>query len=393
MASSNARARLACDGCGVTAWVGPAPDGFDAWCECCQRAVALPHAPTPDTRCAACGAALPAWPRFVELWGVLQQFDAVLAAWAGESATLAVLLPERPRFLGDLDPPPTVRDDAPALAALLEAVRHGDWHVALDHASAATGSARGSAALAIARERTGDLTGAIAAWDAVLALGEDARARLVRGALHARRGALAEAAADLALAGEGFEARWDRAALTLVRAVAERFAVPSPEVMARVRAEAGPPSDYWSDPTPGRLLWSLLAELALAAPASADSVAVLRAATTEFEHATFWDRSMQLVTWVRLGQQPTARALAQGLALEQADAALAEPALAGAALAEVALAVRTARAAAASDDPAVGRTALAPVLARMDLRRYRIPCARCGRGGIGLDETLETGRD
>jgi hypothetical protein len=137
----------------------------------------------------------------------------------------------------------------------------------------------------------------------------------------------------------------------------------------------------------------LLSERALAAPASAESVAVLRAAAAEFEFATFWDRSMQLVTWTRLGEHASASALAHGLALEQADAALAEPALAGAALAEVTAAVRTARAAALAGDPAAARAALAPVLARMDLRRYRIPCAACARGSLGLDETLETGRD
>jgi hypothetical protein len=40
-------------------------------------------------------------------------------------------------------------------------------------------------------------------------------------------------------------------------------------------------------------------------------------------------------------------------------------------------------------EPAAGRAALAPALVREDLCRFRIPCASCGRGTIGVEETAE----
>jgi hypothetical protein len=33
------------------------------------------------------------------------------------------------------------------------------------------------------------------------------------------------------------------------------------------------------------------------------------------------------------------------------------------------------------------------VIARKDLRRFRLPCARCGQGTIGVDEVLEDSAD
>jgi len=35
----------------------------------------------------------------------MQNLAAVLSAWSGDPAPLAALLPDRPRFLTDLDPP------------------------------------------------------------------------------------------------------------------------------------------------------------------------------------------------------------------------------------------------------------------------------------------------
>ena len=398
-ASSATRWRLACDSCGAGAWVGPAPHGHDVWCESCQVAAVLPAAPT-GQRCERCGAPLLAAPRFVELWGELQHLDAVLAAWAGDWAPLAALLPERPRHVTDLAPPEERTDDPPTRRALLEDVRHGQWHAALARGSSDP-DARAQAALAIAHERLGQWSEACAAWDRVLATGEDARARLARGALLARQGRFAEAATDLALAGDSWEARWDRAAIAVGQAVAEVDGLPDAAVLLRARAEAGEASAYWSDPTIGRLLWSLLVERAAArlrelppgTPLEEPVRVALRAAESEFEHATFWDRAMQLVGWARLGAQEDAARIAAPLSREQAAMLLDEPALGGAPLLAVAQAVAGARTAMDLGDPVEARHDIHDAFAREDLRHFRIPCAACGRGSIGIEETSEAGVD
>jgi len=323
---------------------------------------------------------------------MLQHLDAVLAAWAGDAAPLATLLPERPTFISDLTPPAVEASDPAPLGDALAAVARGDWRAVLAAtAEAGSGAARALAARAIAHERLGEPAAAVAAWGAVLALGEDERARLARGALHARSGEWAHAEADLARAGDSFPARWDRAALLVVRAVREGAGGPDAATLAGARSEAGAPSDYWSDPTVGRLLWSLLTvRVAGASPSLrvADR-ALLRAAETQFEHATFWDRAMLIVGWVRVGAPEEAARIAASLAHAQVEALLAEPALGGAPLADVTRALAAARDAVSASEPSRARHAIASALARQDLRRFRIPCARCGRGSIGVDEAQE----
>ena len=84
MASSNGtRWRIACDRCDAAVWTGPEGDRVVAWCEACQVA----HVREASGRCPVCAGALVVEPRFVELWGGLQQLDAVLAAYLGSSAT------------------------------------------------------------------------------------------------------------------------------------------------------------------------------------------------------------------------------------------------------------------------------------------------------------------
>ena len=372
--------------------MGPSPAGHDVWCESCQTAASLPSAPA-GQRCARCTAPHTAAPRFVELWGELQHLDAVLAAWAGDAATLASILPERPRYVTDLAPPEPHPEDPAHRRAKLDAVRHGDWHGVL--AAPDDPDARACAARAIAHERLHAHDVAIIEWTRALEAGENVRARLARGALHARAGRRDEAARDLALAGDSYEARWDRAALALETAVASG-AAPDPDSLQRARAEVGEASAYWSDPTVGRLLWTLLVERELARREEASggklderTAAALRAAEAEFEHATFWDRAMQLLGWARLGALEDVARVAAPLAREQAAALLVEPALSGAPLLAVTQSVAAARTAMDMGDPVEARHDIHDAFAREDLRRFRIPCAACGRGTIGIEETAE----
>ena len=403
--------------------MGAAAIGFDAWCEACQLAQVLPGSPRAGARCMRCGTRLVAAPRFPELWGMLQQLDAVLAAWAGDAVPLATLLPERPVFLTDLTPPDARADDPDALRTQLAALARGDWHAVLaatidgtraepgspsevaraepgvlsevaraNHASLsnvarAGHGVRSDAARAIAHERAGDPTAAIAAWDRVLATGEDERARLARGSLLARARRHAEAAADLRRAGDSFAARWSRAALLVYAATEDPAGALDAGLLARARAEAGEASAFWSDPTVGRLVWSRLVERARIVN-DADR-ARLRAAERELEHDTFWDRALLLVGWVRVGVPEEAARVAASLARDEARALAAEPALTGTPLRDVANAVARTIAAIDAGEPRRARDAIAGALAREDLRRFHLPCAACGRGSIGIDEVRE----
>lgn len=408
MASSNAtRWRLACDVCGVGAWIGPRGDSppgsladdeagrYDVWCESCQTPHVLESAPAPGARCPRCSVGLAAFPRFLELWGELQHLDAVLAAWAGDWAPLATLLPERPRFVTNLNPPEPAAGDPPARVALLTALAHGDWLGVI--AAPPDTDPRPVAARAIAHERLGDAAQALAAWDAVLSADDDPRARLARGSLLARAGRYVAATEDLARAGDSFAARWNRAALLVHEGVAASDGLPDPGRMARARAEAGAASDYWSDPTIGRLLWSLLIERELARnDAAAREIsdatrAALRGAESEFEHSTFWDRTMMLVGWSRVGARDEVARIAAPLAREQSATLLDEPALAGPTLVGVSHAVAGARTSMDMGEPVEARRSIAAVLARPDLRRFRIPCGSCGRGAIGVEEITDLG--
>src|SRR5258708_7384737 len=78
-----------------------------------------------------------------------------------------------------------------------------------------------------------------------------------RGGVHARAGGYADAAEDLGRGGDWSAAHWDRAALLVHQGIAASDGVRDAGWLARARAEAGAASDYWSDPTVGRLLWSL----------------------------------------------------------------------------------------------------------------------------------------
>ncbi|HEY6866473.1 MAG TPA: hypothetical protein VI792_04395, partial [Candidatus Eisenbacteria bacterium] len=157
-----ARWHVGCDHCGAGGWIGPRAGGIDAWCEACQRPAALaPLAPGPPPPCPACGAPLSTGAlRSEELYGEIQHLAAVLAGWRGDPRPLAVLLPDRPRFLTDLTPPDAAPDDDATTAGALRALAAGEFPEARARLEAALGEARGAArlwrALAIAYERLGE---------------------------------------------------------------------------------------------------------------------------------------------------------------------------------------------------------------------------------------------
>jgi hypothetical protein len=384
--------RLSCDACGFEARAGSGPDGVTGWCEACQRAAPLGSASgAPGSPlCPTCGAALSIGSfRFEELYGELQNLAAVLSAWAGDPAPLAALLPDRPRFLTDLDPPERrPGDDEPTRVALqrLSEGRFGEARQRLEPLVEPAQDPRLWRALAIARERLGDREGAEQALTRALAAEDSPRLRLMRGALRARRADYAGAREDLSRAGSGHEASWNRAAVTVLEAVAGTPGVPDHETLETARAEAGEMSDYWSEPTVGRLLWTLLVERARG---RADAAA-LRQGETELEFDTFWDRALVAQGYAATGLSTEFSRVAAPLAAELLGALASEPALAHPAAHEILAGVVRAREAAEALQPEPARAAVSALLERADLRRYRVPCGACGRGSIGVDALEES---
>ena len=399
---SGIRWHVGCDACGAGGWIGPragARAGAAGWCETCQRVTSF--AARARATCDACGGPLSVESlRSEEIYGEIQHLVAVLEAWRGRPAMLAELLPDRPRFLTDLTPPPARPGDDRASAAALDALAAGafaDARSRLEELLAApaaaeqshrAGSARRWSAVAIAAERLGDPGRAEAAWTRALRIGESVRARLARGALRARRGDYPGARSDLARAGGEFEARWNRAALAVVEAVAATGGMPAAEVLARARAEAGEVSPYWSSPTIGRLLWTLLAER-VAGPGALPDAAAFRAAERELEHDTFWDRALVVHGYAVAGLAADVARTAAALAGEGIERLLEEPCLRARRALPIAEAIRAARAAVASGVPGAAHAALEPLLSRPDLARYRLPCEHCGRGTVGIDQVEE----
>jgi tetratricopeptide (TPR) repeat protein len=397
------RWRIACDTCDASAWIGPADDGLALWCEGCQQAVSLADESRPVTHCARCGQPLTTGaPRFEELYGRLQEIAAVVAAWDGDPEPLGRLLPERPRLITDRTPPePSATDAAPvrdALAALIE----GRWGLARERLEPLLAPGEPTArdsrlwrAVAIAAERLGDRATAEAAWNRVLeTLAADAPARLGRGALRAARGDYAGARDDFAHAGEGYEACWDRAAVLVLEAIAREPGLPPPTTVAVARAEAPTPTGDWIEPSIGRLLFATLFERALARVAAGGSReaegALLAAAERELEFDTYWDRALVVHAYARLGLAARAAGAAREPVARWLVALGAEPAIAGPAGATLAVPLATAIAAVEAGDAHAARVALDALCAREDLRRYRVPCARCGRGTIGVESFDET---
>lgn len=404
------RWQLACDTCEVSAWIGVrnasaagearGPELLDAWCEACQESATL-EAGALEASCPRCQRPLTIGePRFEEIFGALQNLAAVLAAWDSDSVGLRDLLPERPRFLTDLDPPAAAPGDSAEVKAALAALSAGayrDAHTRLETLAPGRDESRLWRALAIACERRGELAAAEHALTRAIARGEADGIYLQRGALRARRGDFAAAGPDLARAGDRFEARWDRAALAVLEAVATAPGLPAAAVLEAARREAGAPSADWSDPTIGRLLWILLIERAESRthqdPPIAPDARELRAAEPELEFGTFWDRAMVLEGYARLGLEAEAARIAAPLALELARALAAEPSLSGEAAAGIATVFDAAIHAIAHDRPGEACDAIVGLLQRDDLRHYRVPCRSCGRGAIGVVEVAEAAEE
>jgi hypothetical protein len=115
---------------------------------------------------------------------------------------------------------------------------------------------------------------------------------------------------------------------------------------------------------------------------------VLRAAESEFEHDTFWDRGMALAGFAALGMPEEAAAVAAPLALGRARSFAAEPFLRAAGTEAMRAAAGSALAAIERGDAAAADAALAPLATREDLRQYAVPCSACGRGRLRA-EALE----
>ena len=398
------RWRIACDTCGAGGAIGLRTDGArDAWCEACQRGQIVPRVPAAAApACERCGGPLSTEaPRFLEAFGAVQDLAAVVAAWRGNPAALRTLLPERPRFLTDLTPPAPVSGDPPEVREALAALRAGHAAAALAVLAPWTSRSPESPHLwearAIGEERLGDPEAAEESWSRAIAAAAKERARLARGVLRARRGDFAGAREDLAAAGDSYEARWNRAALAIVESVAITPGLPAEAVIAAARAEAGEPSSYWSDPTVGRLLWSLLVERAASrrragSPECPDE-RVLRAAAGELEHDTFWDRGMVLAGYAALGMRDEAAAVAAPLARERARALAGEPFLRARGVEDLRAGADAVRDAIERGDAGAAAAAIEPLAARPDLRQYAVPCAACGRGLLRADalEEAETG--
>jgi tetratricopeptide (TPR) repeat protein len=394
------RWHVACDNCGAEAWIGGRAEGMDAWCEACQHASRLAHdGKDSDAACPHCGVAPLSTHglRFEELYGSLQDIVVVLGAWNGDAAPLEALLPDRPRFLTDLNPPAVhPRDDAATVDAL-EHLRRGDFAGARERLEALLPNAGGSArlwrALGIAAERLEEPALAEAAYGRALEHKESPRVRLARGALRGRRGDFAAALTDLERAGDDYEARWNRAALTVLEAVAHTTGLPPEEALGRARAEIPAPSSYWAEPTVGRLLWSLLIERLQSRAARELSTCpderALRAAENELEFDTFWDRALVVNAYAAAGMRADLERTASALALDLLTSLASEPALAGPAAREIAEGVRHITGHVRARKPAEALAAARALLGRDDLPRYRIPCARCSVGSVGVDQVLD----
>lgn len=396
-----ARWHLACDACDASACVGPAPDRLQTWCEACQSGHDLPLDPGGEVLCPDCGSRLSTDRlRFADFAAELRRLAAVLTAWLGDARLLEGLVPDCQRFLTDLRPPDSYDGDPPEVRAALEALRGGRTGEARRRLEVLAAGARAEdharlwRALAIAAECSGDLNLAEICFSRALegtsdeaTSGAIERLHLARGALRARRGDLEGARADLQRAGDAREARWNRAALALVETVAVTPGLPGEEIVAEARFAAGPAGPGHGALTVGRLLWTLLVERAeergrAGATPDPDERA-LRVAESFLESDTFLDRALVLRGYARLGMGGEAATAAARLAGSLSRSLGREPYLHSPPAAPLAAALLRATQAVDSAAPTDALREVQTLLDRDDVRRQRVPCARCGRGTVG----------
>ena len=376
---------------------------MDAWCEACQEPAVLAAPLGAGAVCAHCGEPLStSTPRFEELFGELQNLTAVLEAWLGRDERLQPLIPERPTFLTDLNPPPLLPWDPPDLRLALEHLIAGAFHEAreafarIDVPPSASAELRLRVAMGrgIVHHRLGEHDLALVAFDrAVAADPQHLPARLDRGALRAARGDHDGAWDDFTAAGDSYEAGWNRAAWIVLQASSDAARPPAADRIRAAREQAGPPSEFWSDPTVGRLLFTTVAERLRARPRSEGAVATLRAAEAEVEFETFTDRAMVLRGWVALGIESERARVAAPLALGVIGALRATPFVRGEMGRDLLDALTEAATAVARGEPQRALELTKPFIERHDLRHYRIPCRRCGTGSIGVDRVVEADED
>jgi len=394
------RSYVACDRCGFGTWIGARGDQVDAWCEACQQPAVLCAPVDAHAGCPRCGERLSfSAPKFEELYGELQNLVAVLEAWLGRPGRLQPLVPERPRFLTDLNPPPRLPWDSHDLQQALDALIAGAFHeagerlgrIALPDTANAELRLRVAMGLGIVHQRLGDPVAAEAAFDRAIAADPgNVAARLDRGALRGRRGDFAGAWEDFTRTGDSYEAGWNRAATMVLEAV-NSAGIPDAERIRAARLEAGAPNDYWSDPTVGRLLFTHVVErFQSGLERSPDGgAAVLRAAEAEVEFDGFTDRAMVLLGYLALGIELEWARIAHPLALGVIENLREAPFVHGVAGRDLFEALAQAAAAVTENAPARALEAVAGFAERSDLRRYRIPCNRCGTGSIGVEQVVE----
>ena len=397
-----ARTYVACDRCGFGAWLGSRGQEVDAWCEACQEPAVLAAPVGAAAACAHCGESLStSTPRFEELFGELQNLTAVLEAWLGRDERLQPLIPERPTFLTDLNPPPLLPWDPPDLRLALEHLIAGAFHAAREAFARVDVPGSGAAELrlrvamgqGIVHHRLGEWDLALAAFDrAVVADPWHLPARLDRGALRAMRGEHDRAWDDFEAAGDSYQAGWNRAAWIVLQASSDSAPLPPAGRIRAAREQAGPPSGFWSDPTVGRLVFTTVAER-LRSRGGENVVGALRAAEAEVEFETFTDRAMVLRGWVSLGIESERARVASPLARGVIRALRATPFVRGGMGRELSDALEQAAAAVSRGEPQCALEWTKPHMERSDLRHYRVPCRRCETGSIGVERVVEADQD
>ena len=318
-------------------------------------------------------------------------WSAVARAWAGDPKPLGEILPERPRFLTDLTPPTAELGDPVLVRDAMSALARGFVRARALLETAVTqqpDEGRFWHALAIAAERTAEPA------LAEIAYARDRARRRPDGSARPRGAARPPRRLRRGARGPCAGRRWARGELEPRRDHRARGGGDDAGAARRPRARAGARGGgagvVLLERSHGRAVAVDAAGRARrgAGPQGAfpcPDARVLRAAESAFEFDTFWDRALVVHGYARLGLTADVARVAAPLARELVAALLAEPAMKGASAREIAEPLATAAAAIDFGRPDQVAELLEPVMARDDLRHYRVPCAHCGRGSVGVE--------